>query len=451
MYTKIRLGKWLLSGLLVLVSMGCSDQELSLSDSTAQDSYGIVLTVDSQTRTSTRTEVVAPENNTTGRQHVTRVQLYLYEETEDGKDFRFISTEDVGWRHLTGTLTTGLPTMSQLYEPKYKDFKEGKRYLFLAVGFDDTYTEKDGQVTFGGKNAVEAFGQPADLVKKEELFSEGKFTLQNTQKAYLLNQSEPFAGMQVYTTEEFKNQEGRKRPLELTRRVAGLMGYFKGVPQTIVVDGEAQNVASVKLTLYQGQNQKTPLTPRLPEGFTGKPKDVPDDRYCDFITSPSDETALAIYTIPQQGESNPVFRLAAYALPAAASTEKGISTLNLTFHNKEGVELLRRRILIRPEERPTRSSTGIIDTPQPEGDSPRLHYPIRANSFYRMGTEQRPIDLSGTTTDIIVDIDTVWDEYYGGVLGQDNQPGLGIDPSWGDHPGGALDGEQPQPSPPGNH
>lgn len=450
MYTKIRLGKWLWAGLLTLLTIGCADQEELTTDSTTQGSYALVLTVDSQSRQATRTEVVAPENDKRGKQHVTRVQLYIYEETDDRKDFSCVATEDIGWQHLEGTLA-GLPTKSQLYEPKYKKFKPGKRYLFLAVGFDDTYTEKDGKVTFEEKNAVEAFGKPETLVKQGERFSTGCFALQTQKPVKLLNHSEPFSGMQIYTTEDIQKQEGRKRPLELHRRVAGLLGYFKGLPQTIEVHGTPHRIAHVKLTLYTEQNQRAPLIPRLPEGFTGKPKDVPDDRYCDFITSPSDETALAVYTIPQQGESNPVFRLAAYALPAAASTEKGISTLNLTFHNKEGVELLRRRILIRPEERPTRSGTGIIDTPLPEGDSPRLHYPIRANSFYRMGTEQRPIDLSGTTTDIIVDIDTVWDEYYGGVLGQDNQPGLSIDPSWGDHPGGALDGEQPQPTPPVNH
>ena len=68
-----------------------------------------------------------------------------------------------------------------------------------------------------------------------------------------------------------------------------------------------------------------------------------------------------------------------------------------------------------------------------------MHYPIRANHFYRMGKHDKPIDLSGQTSDIYIEIDAVWDEYYGGAMDNGSvPPGLGIDKEWGEHDGGTL-------------
>lgn len=78
------------------------------------------------------------------------------------------------------------------------------------------------------------------------------------------------------------------------------------------------------------------------------------------------------------------------------------------------------------------------------------YYPLEANHFYSVGRrcytgngedlpdEDEPIDLQkGTTADLVIRIDPFWNEYYGGELGN-SDPGLGLDPEWGDHPAGNL-------------
>lgn len=78
------------------------------------------------------------------------------------------------------------------------------------------------------------------------------------------------------------------------------------------------------------------------------------------------------------------------------------------------------------------------------------YYPLEANHFYSIGRrcysgngedlpdEDEPIDLQkGTIADIVIRIDPFWDEYYGGELGNPD-PGLGLDPEWGNHPAGNL-------------
>lgn len=78
------------------------------------------------------------------------------------------------------------------------------------------------------------------------------------------------------------------------------------------------------------------------------------------------------------------------------------------------------------------------------------YYPIEANHFYSIGRrcytgdggdlpeEDEPVDLwEGATAEIVIRLDPFWNEYYGGELG-DAEPGLGLDPDWGDHPAGNL-------------
>lgn len=62
-----------------------------------------------------------------------------------------------------------------------------------------------------------------------------------------------------------------------------------------------------------------------------------------------------------------------------------------------------------------------------------------------MGHPDHPIDLSGSTSYILIQIDDDWDQYYGGELQDpDSEPetpnsGMYIDKAWGEHNGGKLD------------
>ena len=131
------------------------------------------------------------------------------------------------------------------------------------------------------------------------------------------------------------------------------------------------------------------------------------------------------------------------------SPDKGVSTLELVIKGENDKELTVRKIIyLSAVRKNTRSGTGIIDKPSTDGDNPAMHYPLRANNFYRIGSDSKPIDLSGGTGYIYVEIDPVWDEYYGGSL-DDNTPNNGttIDNEWGQHPGGNLIDSYPTPTP----
>ena len=335
---------------------------------------------------------------------------------------------------------TGLDTRQQEYRTKYQDYEEGTQYMFLAVGFDDTFTGTSDNPSFQNANSVAAYGNPGDVATIGKKLSEEHFKLQDGADINLIAQSELFAGSETFTKQQLKDGTALSRPIILYRRVAGVMGYFKKLPAEI----GGIKVAHVKLRLYTPQNKEIWFLPQMPIGYDS-PDIVPDNEYTDFITSGSNieaERVIASYEV--KPEDNGTFSLSAYLLPIAAGMEIGQSTLELVMTDSEGDVLARRRIFYIPNNKiSSRSGTGIIDTPEDEGDSPAMHYPIRANHFYRMGKHDKPIDLSGQTSDIYIEIDTVWDEYYGGAMDNDNvPPGLGIDKEWGEHDGGTLGGDK---------
>ena len=83
-----------------------------------------------------------------------------------------------------------------------------------------------------------------------------------------------------------------------------------------------------------------------------------------------------------------------------------------------------------------------------EGGDP-YYYPLLADHFYSIGHRNlapdgstlpeegdEPIDLTAAV-ELEIRIDPFWNEYYGGEIG-DADPGVGLDPDWGDHPAGNL-------------
>ena len=432
--------KYLVFGLLSMWVCGCSaNGDYDSSDSVA-DPYSIAIVVKGNSQVASRTAVVDPDDNLRGKQHVTRVQLYIYEQDKDAADYTCVATEDVKWRHLDGS-ANGLETREQKYVTEYQAYEDGVNYLFLAMGFDDTFTGTVKKPVYDNANSVAAYGQPNSIANIGKKLSEEYFKLQEGAGVDLIAGSELFAGYRTFTKSDLKNGISVTQPIDLYRRVAGIVGYFKNLPKQI----DSKDVASVQLRLYESQNTKAYFLPNLPDGYSA-PNDVPDDEYVDFITSPYNNPyditgrVIASYDV---AEGKTEFSLSAYLLPVAASVDKGVSTLKLVMLSADGTELAARRILYTEEsDISTRSGTGIIDKPDEEGDSRAMHYPIRANHFYHMGEKKKPIDLSGQTSDIHIEIDPVWDEYYGGSM--DNEmipPGIGIDKDWGEHLGGKLDGE----------
>ena len=424
----------------ILLACGCSENDTSPSYEAGDSPYSIAIAVKNNSLVSTRTGVVDPGEDIYGKQHATRVQLYIYK--QEGDDYICVASEDISWKHLDGAMG-GLDTRQQGYRTKYQDYKDGERYLFMAVGFDDTFTGTSDSPTFQNANSVAAYGNPESVAIIGGKLSEEHFKLQNGANINLIAQSELFAGGETFTKSQLKDGTALSHPIILYRRVAGVMGYFKKLPAEIA----GTKVARVELRLYTPQNKEIWFLPHLPSGYDA-PDAVPDDKYVDFITSGGNneaERVIASYEVNPDDKGS--FSLSAYLLPVAAGTVSGQSTLELVMTDSDGQELARRRIFyLLTNKKSSRSGTGIIDTPEDEDDSPAMHYPIRANHFYRMGKHNNPIDLSGQTSDIYIEIDTVWDEYYGGAMDNDNvPPGLGIDTEWGEHDGGTLGGDKNQP------
>ena len=421
----------LIQSIILLLSItGCSKGD-SVNPAGEQP-YTLTIAVQEKSSLQTRTSVFDPDDNTLkGRQHVTRIQLYVYEQDDSGTDYTCVATEDVKWEHLQGAMD-GLETKKQKYNTQYQGYKEGMKYRFVAMGYDDTYSGSSDAPTFDNANSVAAYGDPATQAAEGDKLSAGTFSLQGGADISLINQSELFAGAQTFTKTELKNGTAVYKPIELNRRVAGVLGYFKGLPEKI----ENTAVAKVVLRLYAAQNTKVNFLPVLPTGYVDS-KSVPDAEYTDYITSPYHEAdkdghIIATYT-PGTADN---FTLSAYLLPIIAPTGKNICTLELAVQDVAGNDLAVRRVLYTPiEQHPiTRNGTGIIG----DEKNARMQYPLRANQFYRIGTKEKPVDLSGQSSDIFIYLDSVWDEYYGGTL-EGNNNNIGIDKEWGSHDGGSLD------------
>lgn len=441
MFMRTRPYLYLTGCLLAMLTGSCSTGEEPADNGRTDKAYTIALAVNGTAALTSRTTVTEPDENNRGKQHVTRVQLYIYEQDAANNDFTCVASEDVKWAHLTGA-QNGLETREQGYTTQFKNYKDNTEYKFLAMGFDDTYTGTADNPTYDNANSVAAYGQPDAIASVGDKLSNGHFALQNNADVKLIAASELFAGARTFTKADLEDGTARKEPIDLYRRVAGVMGWFKGLPETI--DGKTVN--KVVLRLYDKQNTQVAFLPILPNGYTD-PAKVPNAEYVDYITSPGTEAEsniLTSYTVDTK--DNGSFSLSGYVLPAAASIQTGQSTLELAMLDADGNELAKRRVLYKStdDKTTTRSGTGIIDDPVDTGDSPYYHYPLRANNFYRMGTKEAPIDLSGSTTTIYIEIDPVWDEYYGGAMDNQNIPSngtIGIDKEWGEHEGGKLDNE----------
>lgn len=164
---------------------------------------------------STRTPVYSQE----ATQQVTRVSVYAF--MSNGTDYLYTKTYDIsGW-------SSG--TTFKRYAVADADKLPAGTYKFLAVGRDasDMYT-----VT--APTAATKFGEMMASITASG------------------NESEIFAGS---ADAQVLDQGGSRVSIEMTRKVAGILGYFKNVPQTL----NGSTVATLRLTA-SNSNQQVNLT-----------------------------------------------------------------------------------------------------------------------------------------------------------------------------------------------
>jgi hypothetical protein len=331
-------------------------------------------------------------------QHVREVQLYVFNGTAD--DAICVASEDVEWKEKA--TDAGLGTKEQRYIVKYNGFIDNTTYTFIAVGLYDL--------------SGDTYGLPGAIAVGSTTLDQAKAMLANGKGRGDIAQSELFGGGGALTIDDF--DEGVIHPVEidLYRRVAGVMGWFKSVPDTI--DGRA--VARLRIELYKAQNQSIYLTEHT---LASDPS-----LFADYIMSPignvereENQILVDIELTPEDFVSEAVVSKGAYVLPMiapfadeASMTAAGYDdsniyvkdyTLRIVLLDAEGRELRVKRV--KDADAETGGGTGIIVD--------AYRFEIRANYFYSIGSASEPVDLEETDDPTPSEAIVVWGPWQADV------------------------------------
>ena len=143
----------LISSLLLLSWVGCSNEDLPDPSVPGSNKEPVVLIFNASPALMTRTVLTSPDN----LQHVLQVQLYIFDGATDNA--RCVASENINWQYATGA-DNGLSTKEQTYKVVYEGFQASKVYTFLAIGLDDT-----SGATYGLPNAIQANPTSGTLLK----------------------------------------------------------------------------------------------------------------------------------------------------------------------------------------------------------------------------------------------------------------------------------------------
>lgn len=200
-----------------LLMFSCSKDEDIKSDGSANDGK-VYFELSAVNKLNDGLGTKAPVYSQEASQHVTRVTVYAF--AMQGSDYVFTKSYDIpGW-------TDG--TTFKRYAVADGDKVPQGNYKFLAVGRDAT-----DMFTVTTPNAT---------TKYEEMLASISASG---------NESEIFAGSTIATV----LPQGSRVNIEMTRKVAGVLGYFKNVPQTL----NGTTVNYLRLTV-SNSNQMVNLT-----------------------------------------------------------------------------------------------------------------------------------------------------------------------------------------------
>lgn len=391
--------------LAAVLAVSCSKEE-GLADQPETDSgFDLVFAAQGEDLTLSRTILQGPE----ALQHVSTVYLYIFDGT--GADARCVAVEDVDWPYWENA-QDGKPTLEHKYRVKYMGFSAGEQYTFVAMGLDNTRTAAGIE----DNNSKYTYGLPESIGVGTKL-SDLQVAVQAKCNRMDIAKSEWFAGSLVLTGEQIL--AAKAEILNLYRRVAGVMGYFKDIPQ---------GVEKLQICLYQPQNKKAWVLPQPAENGVFK----------DYVESPADQDAdtwkvLVEIDLESEYRSSGIVSPSSfgqggsYVLPARASTTDEETTLCLKLIGNNG-NTLTRKIYQQTSYAPvqaglsrgeTDEGTGIIggedDSQGPDDEEYKYHYPIIANHFYSIGTEDNPVSLADNG-EIFVIINAGWDDEHNIVI-----------------------------------
>ena len=365
---------------------GCTDNEAP-HGIPADERPSIVLNLSNEAKTAdgSTANITYPElgedGTIIGTQHAQTVYLYIFEGSGNGAEC--VHCENVGWNeHFTqngGTLPEH--TAQMRYKLQYEGFQPNTTYTLMGVALSD-----GAETVYGFPNALQTGTTLGEAIA----------SLASRQTCDGIRTSEIYVGTVEYKTNQYDTR------IELFRRVAGVMGYFKNVPSNI----DGKRVTNLRISLYAKQNTQMPLVER---------EQSPTFR--DFIDSPTNEAdGQVLVSIPLGTDdfgATKVVSGGSYVLPAAAPEGITDYTLRIEAVGADGTILKTWRAKL-PEgdeldQGETGGGTGIIDTES------AFRFPIVANHFYALGRPadedgDGPIDLEGAGQDIVITIDPMWRE-----------------------------------------
>ena len=465
--------------LIAALCAGCTD-DASLDDGVGGSQGGayITLTVPSGITPATRTVLPGQQS----AQHATRVALYAFKhddretDTLKAKCIGGMSFDKVNWNQdLDKAMDGGTSTKTQRVKlPDEWDISESNSenwnatYTFLAVGSDDVYaTGEDGKYVNGqwaGSNSTATYGLgAADYFSKDETLGDCYAELQDNKSVDDIHQSELFAG-----TLTCKGSEVAGKEINLYRRVAGVKGYFRRIPET----AGGKTVNELRVVYFNSQATSVPYFKRWPQdgifsdydkredsplinGVSGSI--IPDDGSpiskdkldkCTYFTISKDPSSGEFVSQDGTAEADDkeneydYVTAGSYVLPApGAPTEGGKESTTLyvvlvSAPDAAGsVMILKKYRVLFAEAYDTRSAqtrsdgetdggTGIIIGQEPNEDAldRERRYPIVANNYYTIGTAQEPIDMSTGETEVNIYVDPRWE-------GHEDLGGIGNKPS----------------------
>lgn len=442
MKTKI-VGRFLLFCLFGTLFTGCTEEEDFNSDAPA-----IELHVSSGLVAASRTTLPGPHPV----QHVTRVSLYIFHhenptDTLGAKCIYSMSFDEVNWNQaIKEAQTNGAPTQVQrITLPKdwMQNNKPGDTYTFLAIGSDEktikvvdsTTVDVHDTITVIIKNSTETYGlNPLDL--KGKTLGTCYAELQQGMTMDKIHHSELFAG----TVTLRGGQVNSRVKLHLYRRVAGIKGYFRRIPDKI----EHKEVTSLRVVYWQAQNTAVPFFERQPKDgvfmdydnrnpSTSNSSQIPDKGHkidpavldsCTFFEIPKEEfpqNKKVTGKEEQQEQKVDFASNASYVLPAPGAVGEDKATMYVLLLASDNTILDKRRIFYKKSYTTkglTRSDTdlgtGIIGNQKPNADAlnKQRRYPIVANNYYTIGTADEPIDLSTGETETYFFVDPSWEGFH---------------------------------------
>lgn len=367
-----------------LLLAGCSrDAEPSVTDAEGP-AVTLRMRVSTRALAADGSPITYPTNSITGEQHASTVYVYVFEGR--GNDATYTGfCANAGWSEYfelhPDPATHGLPVHTAEMTCKFGyRFSAGGYYTLLGVAVNEA--------------AKEAFNCPIAFAPGATLRST-QATLAAQELTSRIRNSEIYIG----TRELLYEKDLLTLPeVEMSRRVAGVMGYFRNVPDKIYIDDRLHEVKEVRLTLYTRQNTTLPLMQRRQAPF-----------FEDFVASPSQaEDGEVLFSLPVSANIDPkeIVSGGSYVLPAEAPS-KGIYTMHVDLAGDDGI-LKSIRVKLPDgdtlDEGQTGGGTGIIDSES------AFRFPIVANHFYALGRPSEPIDLKGNGSDLVITIDKDWSE-----------------------------------------